>query len=108
MQAGQLRRAVTVQERSLQVDDAGGQSPIWRDVVTLRAFVVPTGGSEVMASGETRSKTVYQVTTRWFPDLTPKHRLIYEGKVFDILNINDVEERRRELQFTCTEGLSDG
>lgn len=108
MQAGPLRKRVTIQKRVQSLDDFGNQSNTWTYVCELWASVVPMGGAEVLAGGAIRARSLFTVTTRYFPGIEPKMRLIYEGQIFDIMNINDTDQRHRELVMSCSAGLNDG
>ena len=108
MLAGQMRRRVTIQSRATTVDAVGGQSQAWTDVCTLWAQVVPTGGKESTVGGARRAESLYTVTTRYYPGIAPKMRILFEGQIFEIVNINDTDQRHRELVMSCQAGLTNG
>lgn len=45
---------------------------------------------------------------RWYPDITPDMRIMYAGRVLNIVSVIDPEEAHRELQLMCKEGVNDG
>lgn len=108
MLAGQLRKRITVQVRSTATDSVGSQATTWSDVCTLWASVEPTGGKEILAGEAMRGVSVFTITTRYYPGITPKNRILFEGVPYDILNINDTDQRHRELVMTCQSGLNNG
>ena len=46
MQAGYLRKRVTIQQRSTVTDTFGGQSTSWVDIATVYAEITPMSGRE--------------------------------------------------------------
>jgi head-tail adaptor len=52
-----------------------------------------------------RADNTHAVTMRRMAGvtITPKHRLLFQGRVLNITQVNDVGERRRELAILCTE-----
>lgn len=108
MLAGQMRRKVTIQSRSVAIDAVGGQAVTWTDVCTLWAQVQPTGGKEITVGGALRAESIFTVTTRYYAGIVPKMRILFEGQIFEIVNINDTDQRHRELVMTCQAGLTGG
>jgi SPP1 family predicted phage head-tail adaptor len=108
VRSGALRKRVTIQRRSDSVDEYGGQSVAWNDVATVWASLSPTGGKEEPQSGMVRAVASFNIQMRYFAGLTPKDRLVYNGRIFDIVNINDVDERHREYEITAREGQNSG
>lgn len=110
MQAGNLRSQITIQERSKTPDSFGGQSPLWKDVYKVRCFAQPTGGSEAEHGGAVRALQKYLFTIRYgsAPDVSPAHRIVFNGQFFDITAVNDVDSRHREIQIQAQQGLADG
>ena len=108
MRSGTLKKRVTIQRRSQSVDEYGGQSVAWQDLATVWASFEPTGGKEDPQSGQVRAVATFKIGMRFFDGLTPADRLVYNGRVFDIVNINDVEELHREFDITAREGQNSG
>lgn len=108
MLAGQLRKRVTIQQRSTSLDSLGGQSTTWTDVCTLWASVEPTGGKERDVGGAIRAESMFTITTRYYKGIVPKMRVMFDGNPYDVLNINDTDSRHRELVMTCAQGLNNG
>lgn len=108
MQAGLLRKRLTIQQRS-QVQDTYGQ-PLtsWVDVATVWGEVVPTSGNESLSSEAVQSSETHLVTIRYRQGVTAKMRIKYGIRLFDIQSVLDENERHRTLNLSCIEGLSDG
>ena len=108
MRSGTLKKRVTIQRRSRSVDEFGGQSPAWQDLATVWASFEPTGGKEGEQSGQVRAVAAFNIGMRYFEGLTAADRLVYNGRIFDIVNINDIEELHREFDITAREGQNSG
>ena len=108
MQAGQLRKRLTIQKRSTVQDSYGQPSTSWSDVVTVWGAVEPLSGRELMAAEAVQSEITHQVIIRYIAGITSKMRVLYGTRIFDIQNVLDENERHRMLTLLCLEGLSDG
>jgi head-tail adaptor len=40
--------------------------------------------------------------------MTPKHRLVHQGSVFNIVSVAHVKLAQREVEVMCKSGVSDG
>lgn len=108
MQAGQLRRRVTIQQRSATQDEYGQPLTDWTDVATVYAAVEPLNGRELLAAQAVNSEVSHNVTIRYRAGVTPAMRLNYGGRLFNIHAVLDENERHRMLTLQCSEGMNDG
>lgn len=108
MRAGLLRHRVTIQSRGTGQDDYGGQVTTWTDLATVDAEVKPLSGKELVAAQAVQSVVTHQVCMRYRADVTAQTRLLYRGRILNILAAPSVDERDRELQLICSEGLTNG
>lgn len=116
MAAGQLRRKLTVQERSATVDsygfattDAGGA---WRDVLTTWGAVTVRQQTVVLAvlAGQVMPTSAYVITLRYPPSVSivSGMRVVDGGRAYTIENVVDVDERHRTLTLYCVEAPAPG
>jgi SPP1 family predicted phage head-tail adaptor len=98
MRAGTMRDRVTIQRQSTSSTPQWGKSTNWTDVATVWASVVPTNAVESFQQKGTASGTNYTVKLRYRADLTSADRLMYRGKVLDLVSVVDVGGRHRELE----------
>jgi len=108
MQSGQLRKRLTIQQRSTAQDSYGQPLTAWADVATVWGAVEPLNGRELLAAEAVQSEITHQVVMRYRPGITAKMRVLYGSRVFDIQNVLDENERHRMLTLLCLEGLTDG
>lgn len=102
--AGKLRHRVlfqtpvTVPGRFNEPKAQGTQPAVtrWCQIETLT-------GRELWLARQTRADVTHRLTLRYTPGLLPKMEAVYQGRVFEILEVHDPDERRVELQVLCKE-----
>lgn len=107
MEAGQLRHQVTIQQRQTTQDEYGAQSTAWADVKTVWAAVEPLNGRELLSAQTVHSETDTRITVR-YTSISTANRIVFEGVVYDILNVIDPEQRHKQLQMLCKSGADNG
>ena len=70
---------------------------------SVAAYVAPMSGREYEESQKLRVETTYKISTRYFPQINPTHRILYNGKEFEIVSVLDLNGRHEELQIIATE-----
>lgn len=103
MGAGDYRHLVTIQQPVETTDDLGQPVTTWSNVATVHAAVEPLEGRELFAAQAVRAETTTRVRIRYRSGITPKHRLVYAGRVLNILSVIDPDERHREIVLLCSE-----
>lgn len=103
LRAGALRRRVTVQQPVVTANALGEPIQTWSDVVKTWASIEPTRGQEAMLAMQVNAVSLYTITLRYYPDITPQMRLLYGERQFQIQNIQNVDERNRVLMLSCVE-----
>ena len=113
MRAGVLRHQITLQQRDTIRDSMGGQATRWTDVCTTRAGIAQLSGRELEAARAIHSEVTHSITLRYRPEFSNPTkaaalRLLFKGRVLNIVSVHNVDERGRELNLVCSEGLNDG
>lgn len=105
MRAGRLRHRVTVQRATDSIDQYGDQTPTWTALGTVWASVEPLSGREYFAAAQMQSEINARVTLRPISGvtITPKDRVKFGTRYFDVQSVINLEERGRELQLLCVE-----
>lgn len=105
MQAGQLRRRVTVQQPAQAPDRYGQLADTWADVGTYWAFVRTPTGREAIIAQQFKAELTHVVTMRYLGSapLGPNMRLAYKGRIFNVLDVLNVDERNRQYDVHCQE-----
>ncbi|EEI47852.1 MAG TPA: head-tail adaptor protein [Proteus vulgaris] len=107
--AGRFRHIITLQQPEPKPNRISGDEVIWRDVLKdIHASVEPLRGREYFQAQQVQSETTFRIRMRWFPQVKSTMRVRFGSRIFDIVAIIDPEERHRELQLMCKEGVNDG
>lgn len=106
MNAGLLDRRITLQRLDTQTDAAGQALEKYVDVATVWAQVTPIRGGESWASAQRLAESTHRFRIRWRRELTPLHRVIYEGAAFDVVEVLEYG-RREALDVLASSGPKD-
>ena len=103
MNAGKLRKLITIQQQSATNDEYGAQIISWSSFGIDRwADVEPLQGREYFAGQQFNSKVDTKFILRYVAGVTPKMRILYNSLSYDIESVINVDERNRELQIMCS------
>jgi SPP1 family predicted phage head-tail adaptor len=100
---GTMRHRATLQQRATGLDAAGGVRNAWEDFATRWASLERTPGSEVWASAQNSGRVPAVFSLRYLAGVTPAMRLVYDGKVYNVLSAVDQEGRKAEIVITAEE-----
>jgi SPP1 family predicted phage head-tail adaptor len=110
MRAGTLRHIVSIQARDTAQESVyGSQGTTWTEVYgNVPVAITPLTGKEREIAMAIFPDSQFEIDMRYLPGLTVSHRIVYGTRIFDILNIDNIDERNRELVLTCKEGTTQG
>lgn len=103
MQAGRMRHRVRIQRA---VEARNGLNEVittWSSLATVWASVEPLRGREFFDAEQVQSEVSHRVVMRAYPGLTARDRLLYDGRLLQIIAVIDVRERGKEFQVMCRE-----
>lgn len=103
MKAGRLRHRITIQKATEAQDSTGQAVKTWSTFTRCWSEIVPLSGRELQAAQAISAEASHSIRIRHVDGITPKHRIAYGSRVFDINGITDTNERGRELILTCRE-----
>jgi SPP1 family predicted phage head-tail adaptor len=98
-----MRHRVTLQQRVQGVDAAGGVRHMWATFAVRWAAVDRAAGSEVWASAQRSGRVPAVFRLRYLAGVTPGMRVLFDGRVYNILSAVDQAGRREELTLTAEE-----
>lgn len=117
MLSHRLRHRVEIQEPvDVQDPNTGVITRVWQTVAldsdtilnSVPAEVLTGPGRELHAAGTKLAETTARINIRWFPGLLKTHRILWDGRTFEIIGISEDVTARREYRINCKDGLSDG
>jgi SPP1 family predicted phage head-tail adaptor len=92
-----------LEEVEREEDEGGGFTETWVEVATLSAALRPIGGSEGVEADRLAGRVTHEVSLRYRPGVTPAMRFRKGTRIFQILSVINVEERKRWLTCLCEE-----
>ena len=106
VRAGDLRHRVTLQSPVASQDGYGAETVTWTDVATVWAAVWPVRGREYFEARQTAAEVTHKVRIRYSTDVsgvTPKWRVVFGSRRFDIEAVINPDERSKYLDLMCVE-----
>jgi SPP1 family predicted phage head-tail adaptor len=106
---GPMRQRVTVQTLSEAQDSYNQKIQSWTDAGTYWASIKNLSGREAVNAKQIKAESTHLVTMRYVgalftsPGLLPSMRLTFNSRIFNILYVNNIDERNREYSLLCQE-----
>ncbi|MEG6510095.1 phage head closure protein [Methyloligella sp. 2.7D] len=100
---GALRHRLSLQALSRVSDGGGGFTESWEEVTQLWAAIRPVSGDEAPRAGRLEGRLSHVITLRYRDGVSPAMRFAHGLRVFEILSVVDVEERKTWLHCLCEE-----
>jgi SPP1 family predicted phage head-tail adaptor len=103
MAAGRLRWRITIQSSTAAKGAEGQDVLTWAAFWSTWANIEPLTGTERQTSETERAQQGYTFTIRYRSAITPRMRISWDGRTFDIESVVNVENRKRTLVLTAVE-----
>ena len=104
IKASDLDREITIEQEALVTDSVGGKTSTWSQYSTPWAKILPISGSERYWAMKLEANITHSILIRYDSGITPKMRIIYNGREFQIRAVINVEEKDVYLRLHCEEG----
>ncbi len=103
---GQYRHRVSIQTLTDGTTDDYNQSTKTPTTVATRwAKITPLSGKSLEYAQRIHDQVTHEVRLRYYSGLCPDHRLLFGSRVFQILNVINVDERNEEMVCQCVEEI---
>lgn len=106
---------ITIQNKAMIDDGAGGQSVSWNDMITVWAIIEPTVGREIYSNSQKQSRVDAKITIRYqslFQDTrdTAAYRIQFGNRLYGIVASKNVGEDMKTENYDynvlyCVEGV---
>ena len=104
MRAGELRKYVTIQEKTGETRDSyGSLTWTWQTLQQVYAAIEPLSGREFFDAQEVQADVSVRIRIRALAGVKPDMRVVYGSRVLEILSVLDLEERGQEMHLMCRE-----
>jgi SPP1 family predicted phage head-tail adaptor len=110
MRSGTLRHRVTLQKPAAgdNRDAVGEPQTVWETVGTYWASVVPLSTGERHLAAQSRTYVTHRVTLRYSSELAAidgSWRVVFGTRHLPIEGVRNIDERNREFELVCVEGM---
>lgn len=108
MRAGKMRHRIILQSPGGAIDEFGERTTTWTDVATVWASIEPLTVREQFLAEQAQSSTTHKVRFRYDSSLSTINaswRAKFGTRVFVIDGVMNKDERNKEYELLCTEGL---
>jgi SPP1 family predicted phage head-tail adaptor len=103
MRIGELRHRVVLQKKEITEDELKQQSEVWTEITTIWAAIEPLSGREYFAAKQVNAEISARITIRYRKGITPDMRMVFDGRVFEVISIVNPKERCGSLVLMCRE-----
>jgi SPP1 family predicted phage head-tail adaptor len=110
MRSGWLRKKITIESFTPSIDAYGEHQKTWTTYCIRQATIEHLRGREyweaqqIVAENTVRFRLRYDGTTK---NITPKMRVLYDSRYFDIVMTQNIKEKNKELVLLTTEQRDD-
>lgn len=101
---GRYRHRLIVETLTKTADGGGGFVSNWMPIGQVRAWVAPVSGAEFLQSQRLSDQITHQISMPYNRLVTPKHRLRWGDRIFNLKSVLNVQERGVELLVMAIEG----
>jgi len=110
MRAGRLRHRITIQRSTPGRGDAGERLDVWIDIATVWAAIRTISDEERSDKLSVDITATHVITIRHqhvLDDISPRDRIVHEGKTYHIIDVVNVGERDRQIDIRCVRRYRD-
>lgn len=100
---GAMRHRLSLEAASRTGDGGGGAAETWEPIADVWAAIDPISGDEATGSESVRGRVSHAIHIRHRAGIAPSMRFRSGARVFEILAVIDIGERRRRLRCLCRE-----
>lgn len=106
MRAGARRHKIKIEVPTNTRSSIGGVTITWTEFKSLWASIETFKTYERQSAEAAWPGADVKMGVKYVAGLLPTMRIVYGGKIYSILGINDIEERHRDLEIVCKTGVS--
>jgi len=102
---GKLRHRIIIEHVTETQDTDGSVIETWSTFATAQGSIEPVVGREYFDAQTKQADVTHRIYLRFISGITPKMRIKYGSRIFDILSVINTRERNVELQLMCRERI---
>jgi SPP1 family predicted phage head-tail adaptor len=97
MNSGELMHEISIQTQSTTRGDAGELVDSWTTDATIWASIKPGSGREFYNAKQINAEITHEIKLWYYPGLSPAKRFLFRTRVFNILQVKNVDEGSVEM-----------
>jgi len=105
MEAGALRHKVLIEKPAETINSLGEITTSWTTFATVWAEIIPLSGKEYWSSRQVNSEVTGKIRIRYLPGITPKMRVKFGSRIFNIEAVMNYQEKNIESVLLVKEVL---
>jgi len=103
--SAKLNQRIVIEEVTESSDSSGGFTTSWSTKATLWAMIKPISAVENFVSNKIEGKVTHIIIVRYMSGITPKMRVSYDSRLFDIKGVINVFEKGKVLEMRVEEKM---
>jgi SPP1 family predicted phage head-tail adaptor len=107
MDGGQLNNRITFERPALvRNTNSMAKETVWVPFQTVGADIQPLTGRELWVAQQVQPQVSHRIRCRMLREISPKMRITYQGRTFNILSVANAGEMNRELVIMAIEKIT--
>ena len=103
IRAGSMRHVLDIEQSVLDTTPEGEEIQIWSKLSSARASINPINGTESFLTDQLRNEVSHKIGMRYKKLLPTNNRLIFEGRIFEIIAILNFQEKKSNILILVNE-----
>jgi len=105
MRSGTLRNLITIYTRVDTKSSTGAVTTTWTEFKKMWASISSIRGYEKESANAAWPGSDSRISMRYVAGLLPTMRIVYDSVIYSILDIEDADNRHRNIKLVCQSGV---
>jgi SPP1 family predicted phage head-tail adaptor len=108
MRSGRLRHKCLIEQSTETPNEFGEPITTWKAFASAWMSIEPIKGNEFFSALHVQSEIDSKIVLRWsckIENMTDKFRIVFNGKIYDIKSVINVDERNKEIHVMARRHL---
>lgn len=98
-----MNHKLRIETSSESQDAYGATTKTWSTFAGVFGEITPATGYERSIVNTTEAQVTHKIRIRWMAGITPKMRVVYDSRTFNITSVINDREQSREIHLMCQE-----
>ena len=107
LRAGTLKHLITIESFTTSRNEFREEIQTWTPLFVTKASIKPVKGSETFINQSVNATATHLVTFRYKAHITPSMRVLFNGRIFKIKTVVNVDELNQVHQLIVEEDSDD-